>query len=163
MRVTEHFDSDEMACRDGTPYPLQQVDELDAEGRTWRVTRLEPLFDTLEIIRAAAGAGAITIDSGFRTLAYDQLLYERSKKDGDVAPATSSQHPKGRAADIVHARLSPKQLHGLIMKLWDSDKLPLLGGLGLYATFVHVDVRLRPPGDPEHLAQWTGGRKSNVA
>lgn len=163
MLITEHFDSDEFACKDGTGYPLLALDEFDARGRNWQDTRLLPLCQTLEIIREAAGGEALIVDSGYRTIPYDEKLYERSAKNGDVAPATSSQHPKGRAADIRHATLSPPALHALIRKLYYGGKLPALGGLGLYPTFCHVDVRPRPADDPAHLAQWEGGRHSNVA
>jgi uncharacterized protein YcbK (DUF882 family) len=161
--VTQHFSIEEFACRSGDPYPVSNLDEFDKRGRTWLETRLLPLCATLEIIRDAAGGERITIDSGYRTLAYDDRLYRLSAKNGDVAPATSSQHPKGRAADIRHASLSPQALHALILRLWDDDKLPFLGGLGEYENFVHLDCRPRPADNPTHLAQWTGGRKSNVA
>lgn len=146
--VTEHFSVEEFACHSGEPYPSEWIDE-----------RLEPLCLTLEVIRSAAGDRPITVDSGYRTLAYDERLYEASAKDGSVAPASRSQHPQGRAGDIVHALLSPLALHELILRLQQSGELPQLGGLGLYPRFVHVDVR---PWEG-HLAQWTGGRLSNVA
>jgi hypothetical protein len=161
VKITEHFDSDEFACHDGTPYPMLAVDELDPHGLVWGETRLRLLCETLEVIRAEAGDEALIIDSGFRTIAFDERLYERSAKNGDVAPATSSQHPKGRASDVRHARLSPAELHALILRLWRAGKLPHLGGLGLYPTFVHIDVRPRSVDNPTHLAQWTAGRASN--
>lgn len=146
-QVTEHFTSEEFACHDGTAYPAEWVQE-----------RLVPLCGVLEVIRAAAG-GAVSIDSGFRTLAYDARLYAKSAKDGLVAKPESSQHPMGRAADIVCATMKPKALHALILQLYAAGKIPALGGIGLYPTFVHVDVRPHTG----HLAQWGGDRDSNIA
>jgi uncharacterized protein YcbK (DUF882 family) len=159
MRVTEHFDSDEFKCHEGTPYPLDQADEDAPGGGTWLETRLRPLCETLETIRAQVGR-PVTIDSGFRTVAYDQRLYDRSAHDGLVATPQGSQHPKGRAADIKVANVAPALLHRIILDLYKAGRLPHLGGIGLYPNFVHVDVRPRGPGN--HLAQWGGERDSNI-
>lgn len=161
LYVTEHFAVDEFKCRDGTPYPISQVDEFDSQRRTWLITRLQPLCETLEVIRAAAGGRPLRIDSGYRTLAYDQKLYDADKGQGNVATPQGSQHPKGRAADIVHPVLLPQAVKYLILDLRLHGKLPHLGGLGLYASFVHVDVRPQVP--VGHLAQWSGTRSSNLA
>jgi hypothetical protein len=156
--VTQHFSVQEFACHDGTPYPVAEFD--DEDGRTWLESRLKPLCETLEVIREAAGYLPLTIDSGYRTLAYDDRLYQASAKDGTVAPASMSQHPKGRAADITHATMKPVALFSLILKLYEDGKLPMLGGVGLYPSFVHVDVR---PRVNNHLAIWGGHRPSNIA
>lgn len=155
--VTEHFTISEFACKSGDPYPISNTED---DGRTWLGSRLKPLCDTLEVIRAAAGGTALTVDSGYRTLAYDERLYEASAKDGTVAPASRSQHPQGRAADIVHGTLRPVALFNLILSLYEQGKLPMLGGCGLYSNFVHVDVRPRVP--ENHLAIWGGTRPTNV-
>src|SRR5690349_14657410 len=95
--VTEHFTIAEFACHDGTPYPIGCVDDEDTQGRTWLQTRLLPLCTMLEKIRSETSGQPIHIDSGYRTPKYDERLYEASAKDGSVAPASKSQHPKGRA------------------------------------------------------------------
>lgn len=146
--VTRHFSVGEFACRDGSAYP---VAELDEDGRTWLETRLLPLCETLEAIREAAGATPLTVNSGYRSPAYNAKL-SGSAKD--------SQHPKGRAADIVHRTMRPLALFSLILALYEDGKLPHLGGVGLYPNFVHVDVRPRVGG---HLAVWGGKRPSNIA
>lgn len=164
--VTPHFGADEFACHDGSAYPIATLDEDTNDGRTWLETRLKPLCDTLEVIRDAGGGKSITIDSGYRTLAYDQRLYDKhvatAGDDGLVAKASASQHPKGRAADIRHATLGPVALFNLILSLYEAGKLPQLGGVGLYPTFVHVDMRPRSNGGT-HLAIWGGARPSNIA
>lgn len=140
MRVTDHFDSAEFACKDGTPYPDSLIPE-----------RLLLLCETLEVIREAAGGRSITITSGYRTLAYNRKIGSHD----------TSQHPKGRACDIQHASLTSDELYSLISKLYANGMLPYLGGLGRYPSFVHIDVRPRPEDD--HLARWSGSRMSNVA
>lgn len=154
--ITQHFSLNEFACHDGTPYPTE-----------WIADRLKPLCDTLEAIREAGGYVSITINSGFRTPDYQQRLWEKSAKDGTVAPGDTSEHPEGRASDIVHATLSPLQLFNLILRLFEQGKLPHLGGVGLYPTFVHVDIKPRAGDDGSsptagHLRIWGGKRPSNV-
>lgn len=165
--ITEHFSLEEFACHDGTPYPVDQVDDEDPQGRTWRETRLMPLCETLEAIRAAAGGDPLIIDSGYRTLEYDERLYEADRGAGNVAPPQGSQHPKGRAADIRHPTLSPVGLRNLIGRLYADGQLPHLGGLGLYPTFVHADIAPRAGSsggaNDGHLRQWGGTRLSNIA
>jgi hypothetical protein len=158
--ISEHFTLAEFACHDGTPYPVDQIDEDDLQGRTWFETRLAPLVGTLESIRANCGDAPLIVDSGYRTFDYDQRLYEADAGRGNVATPQGSQHPKGRAADIRHESLSPKDLHDIVLWLFKDGKLPHLGGIGLYPTFVHVDVRPRPS---NHLAQWGGTRDTNIA
>lgn len=165
MPVTQHFAVGDFVCHDGTPYPAEWISE-----------RLLPLCELLEIVRVAAGNLPIVVDSGFRTLAYDNRLHDvhvaalRARglpDDHLVAEATSSEHPRGRAADIRHAKLTPMQLFLLVLRLYEEGQLPRLGGVGLYPTFVHVDIRERPgtagAAVDGHLAIWGGTRPSNVA
>ena len=169
--ITPHFKVEDFACHDGQAYPTGQVDDQDPQGRTWGETRLGPLCELLELIRTAAGDLPIAIDSGYRDVAYDRRLHDAHvaalaarglPDDHLVAEPTSSEHPRGRAADIRHARLLPVALFNLVLKLFAAGKLPNLGGLGLYPTFVHVDVRPRSTAT-NHLAIWGGSRPSNVA
>jgi uncharacterized protein YcbK (DUF882 family) len=131
MLITPHFSLDEFRCKDGTDYPFD-----------WIVERLTPLCETLEVIRDAAGGRPLRILSGYRTPAWNQRV-EGSPK---------SQHVEGRAADIQHPNLTAAQLHALILLLHGGKKLPHLGGLGVYHTFVHCDVR---PTDGR-LRRWSG-------
>jgi uncharacterized protein YcbK (DUF882 family) len=132
--ITPHFSASEFACRDGTPYPPG-----------WIETRLRPLCETLEVVRAAVG-GPIEILSGYRTEAYNRK----------IGGARLSQHVQGRAADIRMGRAS--RIHEVVLDLWREGKLPNLGGLGAYPSFTHLDVR--PVGK---LVRWSGSRLSNVA
>lgn len=130
-----YFHSAEMACHDGTPYPVAWGDRMAA------------LFSQLDVIRGAWG-GPLRIVSGYRTPEYN----------AKVGGAKLSQHMQGLAADIapmvsravMHASVA--DLHGRIMKLLSST-LPLVGGVGYYAgKWVHVDVRSHAG----HIAQWEG-------
>jgi hypothetical protein len=180
--VTPHFAIEEWACRDGTPYPIACIDDEDPQRRAWYATRLLPACELLEVVRDEANAeanmaddvGGLVIDSGYRTPKYDELLYERHVvaygDDGLVAPASRSQHPQGRAVDVRHVgprALGPLALFNLITGLYERGRLPRLGGVGLYPSFVHVDVRPRPGATDApssgHLAIWGGRRPTNVA
>lgn len=184
MKITDHFDSTEYTCHDGVLYPLDQPE--DGTGiptgwtppaglpNTWQYTRLLPLCMTNEIIRAAAikkfgltdAQAGIAIDSGYRDEAYDEKIYnahvEAVGDDGMVAPASTSIHPKGGANDLKHVHLTPLQLYTLILELYEAGELKYLGGIGLYPSFVHIDVRPRT-NKGQHLAMWGGHRPSNIA
>lgn len=68
----------------------------------------------------------VTINSGYRT----------ATKNKAVGGATQSQHLYGMAADITVKGVTPKKVYAYVDSL-----LPYSGGVGLYSTFVHVDVR----------------------
>lgn len=143
-QISEHFRLSEFACHNGSAYPVDLVQPED--GKTWGEARLMPLVATLEAIRSECGGGSIRITSAYRTLAHNR----------SVGSHDTSQHPLGRAADLQHALMSPGEFHARILLAYHAGRLPMLGGLGLYLSFVHVDVRPRPEDD--HLAQWTGTR-----
>lgn len=145
MRLTAHFSLEEFACRDKSPYPLDRPDDEWDGAVKWGQSRLLPLCHTLERIREEIQQ-PIRILSAYRTIAYNRKI---GSSDG-------SQHPAGRAADIIARNLTAFQLHQVILILYRAGKLPKLGGLGSYNSFVHVDVRPRPEDD--HLARWSGGR-----
>lgn len=129
---SEHLLWTELACHDGTPYPDK-----------WRKSRAVELAETFEDVRALLGGQPIVILSGYRTEAYNATL---------EGAASKSQHVQGRALDIWHPSLEPVAVWSAIHAAL--DRLPLLGGLGLYRTFVHMDVRPRVP--EGHLAVWAG-------
>jgi len=128
---TRHLSWRELACHDGTPYP-------DA----WRSNRAVTLGLTFETIRRLLGDRPLAILSGYRTAAYSSRL---------EGAASHSQHVEGRALDLSHPTLTSREVHGMILAAL--GELPMLGGLGLYRTFVHVDVRPRLTG---RVAQWRG-------
>ena len=84
------------------------------------------LLELLEIIRNHYNKPLI-INSAYRTVAYNSSLKNSSPK---------SQHMFGNAADIHISGVSPLKLYS-----WLNSKYPNSLGLGIYNTFVHVDVR----------------------
>ena len=68
----------------------------------------------------------VTINSGYRTVT----------KNKAVGGAAYSQHLYGLAADITVKGFSPT-----VVAAYAESLLPGKGGIGIYNTFVHVDVR----------------------
>lgn len=85
----------------------------------------DDLVDLLQKIRDHFGV-AVTINSGYRTSTYNKK----------VGGATNSQHVKGTAADIVAKGVDP-----LTVAQYAEYLMPNSGGIGVYQTFTHVDVR----------------------
>jgi uncharacterized protein YcbK (DUF882 family) len=89
------------------------------------------LIDLLEDIRAAINE-PILITSGRRCEAHNRACGGKEH----------SQHLLGNAADIRCKSLTPKEFGALIERRFNPK------GLGVYSTFVHVDVR------PGARARW---------
>lgn len=83
------------------------------------------LVKVLQKVRTHFGR-AVTINSAYRT----------PTKNKAVGGATYSQHLYGTAADIVVKGVEPKKVAAYVETL-----MPSKGGIGIYKTFVHVDVR----------------------
>jgi V8-like Glu-specific endopeptidase len=131
---TAHFSLSEFQCRDGTPVPER------FRGNTQQV------MENLEIFRAAVDDKPITINSGYRSCAYNSTL---------EGAAGKSRHLCGQAADIRVTDMSPLQVRDTIEQLIHEGRM-LQGGLGLYDTFVHYDVR-------GHRARWDKRRRSQAS
>ena len=69
----------------------------------------------------------VVINSGYRTVQYNSRLPNSSPK---------SQHTLGNAADIRVTGVSPVNVYAYLNQLYPNSH-----GLGIYNTFVHVDVR----------------------
>ena len=128
--LSPHFRVREFACHDGAD--TVKIDEA--------------LVELLEQIRAAAG-GAVTINSGYRTTAYN----------AQVGGARYSQHLRGTAADIVVEGAGP-----LLVGQMAEYYLGSRGGIGVYQTFTHVDTRSgkarwdQRSGREEAVSGWPG-------
>jgi len=102
--------------------------EFHCKGRSCcgGVGPMDLLFlEALQQMRDRTGT-PIIVNSGFRCAVHNRA----------VGGSTNSQHCKGLAADIRSNSLSPEELARLALEI------PLLKGVGLYSTFVHVDRRL---------------------
>ena len=91
------------------------------------------LVTVLQKIRTYFGK-SVTITSAYRT----------PTKNKAVGGTTYSQHLYGKAADIKVSGVSPKKVASYVEKL-----MPKSGGIGVYSSFVHVDVR-------SAKARWNG-------
>lgn len=121
VKLSEHFRLNEFKCMDG-----QDFVAVDSK-----------LVWLLESIRRHCDGEAVHINSAYRTASYNRTLPNS---------ASHSQHLYGRAADIWVGH-------------YDKDKKPVRtktpaqvaeiaemylgssGGIGIYSTFTHVDVR----------------------
>jgi len=138
LHITEHFTLDEFAQpqRYGCPalaYPWQWVSE-----------RLLPLCQMLERVRQACAGRPVLVCSGYRSLVYNTRM----------GGAVDSQHCQGRAADVLVDGLLVSDVRHVVEQLLMDGSLPLLKGVGIYPTFMHLDIR---PGSA--LVHWYGTRR----
>lgn len=119
--ITEHFKWSEFACHDAahTPVPEEYRDAT------------KNLCKNLEVLRAALGGAAITINSGYRTPAHN---------GNTPGAASKSRHMYADAADIRVAGYTAAQVHAKITELIHNGEMEE-GGLGSYSTWTHYDVR----------------------
>lgn len=127
----------ELACKDGTPYPLE-----------WRASRARDLAIVFERVRAIYNK-PVTIGSAYRTPAHNRK----------VGGAQNSQHVQGRALDLYPPTgVTIAAFQHSVRKLADQmvrEGNDLIGGIGYYPTFVHVDIR---GGVGSPLIVWWGNR-----
>ena len=118
VQLTKNFNSKEFDCKDGTKVPANLM------------SNLQHLAANLQIIRDYLGVTVTVTGSGYRT----------PKHNRAVGGAKDSQHLYAKAADINAKGFTPKQLAAKIEELIAAKKIDQ-GGLGIYATFVHYDIR----------------------
>ena len=106
--------------------PHFQVHEFACKDGSRPVFISQTLVDILENIRVHFGA-PLHINSAYRTVAYN------AKQKGS---SPKSQHCNGLAADIWVEGHTPAEVYAYAETLLGNH-----GGLGIYNTFVHVDVR----------------------
>lgn len=85
----------------------------------------DALVELLQKIRTYFGK-AVTISSGYRNASHNTT----------VGGATYSGHQYGIAADIVVSGVTPTTVAKYVETL-----IPNSGGIGIYSSFTHVDVR----------------------
>lgn len=119
-QLTKNFHRKEFDCKDGTKVPNEYRDNLIK------------LAKNLQVLRDYLGK-EIIINSGYRSTSHN----------AKVSKAKNSQHLLATAADVRVSGLTSKELYNAILKLIQNGKMHN-GGLGLYNTFVHYDVRNKP-------------------
>ena len=102
-----------------------KVSEFACSDGTDTIFISPQLVELLQKIRTHFGQ-PLTINSAYRTEAHNKK----------VGGATYSQHKYGIAADIVVKGVTPLEVAKYAQTL-----SPNTGGIGLYKTFTHVDVR----------------------
>ena len=88
----------------------------------------------------------ITINSGYRCESYNSTIPGSSSR---------SQHVLGKAADIVVSGMSSTEVFEELDELQHKGKIHT-GGMGLYDTFVHYDIR-------GYRKRWNYSSNSNVS
>lgn len=113
--------------KNGTKYLSKnfKVKEFASQDGSDPIFISPELVEVLQKIRDHFGK-PVVINSGYRT----------AKHNKAVGGATYSQHLYGTAADIQVSGVKPKDVAAYAETL-----LPSTGGIGIYSTFTHVDVR----------------------
>ena len=117
MRLTNNFTKQEFDSKDGSPMPPEVL------------LNVQKLASQLQALRDVLNA-PIRINSGYRSPEHNKA----------VGGSKNSQHVLGKAADIRVKGKTPKQVYDIIEGMISAGDM-LQGGLGLYDTFVHYDIR----------------------
>ena len=123
MKLTNNFSLSEFECKCGCEMPAFVKENV------------KELAENLQVLRDVVGRIDLT------------NAYRCKEHNADVGGATNSQHIKGKAADIKSNTLSPSEIASITDDLMKSEKFKL-GGIGIYNTFTHVDIR-------EYKARWS--------
>ena len=119
MQLEKNFKLQEFRCKDGTDAPEELMENVKKLAKNLQVLR-----DHIQ--------KPITIISGYRTPEYN-------KKCGGVK---RSQHLLAKAADIIVKDMTSLEVRDIIIQLIKEGKMDP-GGVGIYPTFTHYDVRGR--------------------
>lgn len=120
MQLTKNFTKKEFDSKDGAIMPPDVLSNVIVVAQN-----LQKIRDYI--------AKPINIHSGYRSVAHNKAV-------GGVA---NSYHLKGLAVDISVSGMTSLDLYNIIEKLID-EKRVINGGLILYDTFVHYDLRKTP-------------------
>lgn len=116
MKLTNNFSLSEFECKCGCKMPAFVKENV------------KELAENLQALRDVVGRIDLT------------NAYRCKEHNADVGGSTNSQHIKGKAADIKSNTLSPNEIANITDDLMKSEKFKL-GGIGIYNTFTHVDIR----------------------
>lgn len=124
-------------CPDANVYSLSKdgnkalstnfkVSEFACHNGDDKILIVPELVTLLENIKSSCNGASITINSGYRSPAYN----------ASIGGASHSMHIYGAAADIVVSGYTPTQVYNIFRQI-----MPNSGGGGIYSSFTHVDVR----------------------
>lgn len=119
QKITPNFALSEFRCKDGTDVPEDLMDNVVL------------LCENLQVLRDHIKK-PIRVISGYRSPKYNRR----------IGGARRSQHMTAKAADIKVKGMSPAEVKEVIVQLIKEGKM-MKGGIGLYTTFTHYDVRGR--------------------
>ncbi len=119
MRLTKNFHLDEFKCNDASPVPEEYMDNVIL--LTEQLQKIREHFDK-----------PIVVISGYRSPDYNKK----------IGGAKRSTHMKAMAADIVISGVSSVEIWKVVKQMI-ADGVIHKGGVGLYETFVHYDIRGR--------------------
>jgi uncharacterized protein YcbK (DUF882 family) len=116
MKLTKNFSLEEFECKCGCKMP---------EFVKKNVTELA---ENLQVLRNLVGRLDLT------------NAYRCKRHNADVGGSTNSQHLVGKAADVKSKTIKPKEMAQIVDDLMKNESFEL-GGVGIYNTFTHVDIR----------------------
>jgi len=117
MKLTPNFSLHEFKCRDGTDVPEEFMENVQL------------LAENLQVLRDEIGV-PIRVISGYRSPKYNVR----------IGGARRSQHMIAKAADIIIPGMTSNMVREVIILLIKEGKMKS-GGVGLYTTFTHYDIR----------------------
>ena len=115
--MTKNFSKEEFDCNDGSKMPINVYHNM------------VKVANQLQTLRDYIGK-PIQVNSAWRSEEYN----------ASIGGVKNSQHIMGRAADIVIKGMTPIEVSKIIEELISKGDM-LQGGLGIYSSFVHYDIR----------------------
>tara|TARA_R110000765_G_scaffold111755_1_gene203701 strand:- start:32 stop:415 length:384 start_codon:yes stop_codon:yes gene_type:complete len=116
MKLTNNFSLSEFECKCGCKMP------------EFVKNNVIELADSLQVLRDVVGILDLT------------NAYRCKEHNAYVGGSVNSQHLKGKAADIKSKQFSPSEIATITNDLMKNESFSL-GGVGIYNTFTHVDIR----------------------
>jgi uncharacterized protein YcbK (DUF882 family) len=117
MKLTENFSKAEFDCHDGSEMPSDVLENV------------KELAKNMQVLRDELGV-SIHLTNGYRSPSHNKK----------VGGAKNSMHLYGKACDMKVKGMTPKQVLLVIERLIKEGKM-MQGGIGLYNTFTHYDIR----------------------
>lgn len=117
MKLTNNFNKSEFECKCGCEMPEEVYFNIQKLAN-----QLQTVRDFIKL--------PITITNAYRCMEHNT----------EIGSKPTSQHILGKAADIKVKTKSPEQIYILLDILTEYGNI-LQGGIGLYRTFTHYDIR----------------------